>query len=237
MAEPAGVIARLGALRAFLFDFDGTLVRQRVDLALMRRRVLGIIAAHGVPTEALEDLPALEMIARATEALRSRQNGAAESLRSAARDAIVEIEMRAADEAEAMPGAVALLDALRRRGAGVAIVTRNCREAVDHVMAREGLVADVVLTRDDVEYYKPDARHLLDALRLLGVDGPDAAMCGDHPMDVLAGRRVGAMTVGILGDNPDPDCFRSAAPDLVVRSIADLGMLLAKGRRAGGRAG
>ncbi len=227
MNDFAALPERLNALRAFLFDFDGTLVHQRVDFARMRQRVLEVISAHMVPLEPLEGLPALEMIASARTAVAARNTGEAQALEREAQEAIVEVELQAAAEAVALPGAADLLGDLRRRGAGVAIVTRNCRAAVERVMAREGLVADVVLTRDDVEYVKPDARHLLDALNLLGASGPEAAMCGDHPMDIVAGRRVGALTIGLLADGEGPDHFRAAPPDLLVRRLDELRRLLA----------
>jgi phosphoglycolate phosphatase len=104
----------------------------------------------------------------------------------------------------------------------VGIVTRNCRLAVEQILARTPLWHDVLLTRDDVPHVKPDPRHLQTALDRLGVAGVQAVMCGDHPMDVLAGKRVGARTVGVLQAGVDASYFAEVPPDLVVLGVPEV---------------
>ena len=240
---PAGA-ARLGAVRAVLFDFDGTLVEQRVDFARMRREALAVLAAHGVDPAPLAGMHVLEMVERAGRALVARDplRGAAraEALAADARRAIEDVECQGASSARALPGAAALLGDLRARGMGVGIVTRNCRVAVERVLARlarecDALEYDVLLTRDDVPHVKPDPRHLQAALDRLGVAGAEAAMCGDHPMDIAAGRGVGACTVGVLPAGQGPEYMAAAAPDLVVGGVAELRAPLGLGPAGGER--
>jgi len=138
------------------------------------------------------------------------------------RQAIVDIELEAAEGAEVFQGVPEMLQVLAERGWRVGIVTRNCRPAVERVLAKLPLHHDVLLTRDDVARAKPDPAHLLAALDALGVSAAQAAMCGDHPMDVLAGQRVGALTVGVLSPGLTPDYFLDVHPDLVVSRVTDL---------------
>jgi len=222
MADPAGGVERLRAVRAVLFDFDGTLVQQRVDFARMRRRAIEVLQGHGVDTTAIEGLHVLEMVERARRSLAQRDAARAQALADDARRTIEAVECEAAEEARAIAGVPALLRDLRARGVRVGIVTRNCRVAVERVLARQVLAYDVLLTRDDVQHVKPDPRHLGEALRLLGVAGEASAMCGDHPMDVVAGKGVGALTVGVLPEGSDPASMAAAAPDLIVPSVAAL---------------
>ncbi len=119
-----------------------------------------------------------------------------------------------------------LLARLVESGRKVGIVTRNCRPAVERVLAATPLTHHVLLTRDDTPFVKPDARHLLAALAALGVAPEQAAMCGDHPMDVAAGRQAGTRTVGVLGLDGIALAFAAARPDLLVRSVAELGPVL-----------
>jgi phosphoglycolate phosphatase len=212
------------AIRAVLFDFDGTLVEQHIDFALMRRAVLQLAVRYGLDAAPLASMYALELVAHAEHLLGDGAGGRGRAFAAEAQQAILDIELEAAAEARPFPGVRDLLG--RLPPLRVAIVTRNCRAAVELVLSRHHFPYDVLLTRDDTPHVKPDPRHLLAALQLVGVPGEQAVMCGDHPMDVLVGKRVGARTVGVLPAGAAPDYFADAHPDLIVHSVAELGPYL-----------
>jgi phosphoglycolate phosphatase len=207
---------------ALLFDFDGTLIHQTIDFALMRRLAEDVVRAYGVDPEGWKSLFVLEMLERAAQALADVGDGRSQAMLAEAQRAIVQLEMDAAREARAFAGVAEMLTQLRASGRGVAIVTRNCRPAVDWVMAQNGLTCDVLLTRDDVEHVKPDPRHLLAALEQLGATGAQAVMVGDHPTDILVGQQVGAATVAVLSPGVGPERFAEVRPDLVVAQVTEI---------------
>jgi phosphoglycolate phosphatase len=208
-----------GNVRAWLFDFDGTLIQQEIDFARMRQVVQEIVRRYGVDVEPLAGMFVLEMIAQARTLLR---DGQAATFYQEAHQAVIDIELDAATRAYAFPGVPEMLRQLRARGLGVGIVTRNCRPAVERVLAQSAIPYDVLLTRDDIAHVKPDPRHLLAALEILHVPGDQAAMCGDHPSDVLVGQRVGAATVGVLSPGHGPEYFADVHPDLIVAQVTDV---------------
>jgi len=211
------------AIRAWLFDFDGTLVEPSIDFDAMRRAVLEIVARYGLDPEPLARMYTLELIERVEAQLIRRGDGLARAFVREAEEAIGAIEIEAARNVSAYEGAPDMLLRLMALGYRVGIVTRNCRAAVEQVMARNDLRCDVLLTRDDVAQVKPDPRHLLAALAALDVLPQQAAMCGDHPMDIAAGRAIGAtLTVGVLRPGVAPDYFAEAQPDLVLARVVDL---------------
>ncbi len=209
-------------VQAFLFDFDGTLIHQEIDFGLMRRRVLELVARYGVDVNQYGQIYLLELIERVAAHLDEEGGNRGQAFVQEAQQAITEVELEAAERAEAFPGVPEMLHRLRDAGFGIGIVTRNCRVAVERVMARYNLIYDILLTRDDVPFVKPDPRHLLAALEALRAPGERAAMCGDHPMDVVAGQRVGARTVGILPPGKSAEFFAAVGPDLIVSDVTDI---------------
>lgn len=212
----------LDGIRAILFDLDGTLVEQTIDLDAAKLGVIAMAEGYGVDTSPWAAWPVLEIVARVGEALRGHCADLAARFASSANQAIIAVEMQAAERAAPYPGVPEMLRDLASRGYAVGIVTRNCRAAVERVLARSPLQYRVLLTRDDVRHVKPDPRHLADALRVMGLLGERALMCGDHPMDIAAGRGIGAATVGVLRPGVAPEYLADARPDLVLDRVTDL---------------
>lgn len=222
------VPSALRALRATVFDFDGTLADTRIDFGLMRRRTRDLIEAWGLWDASLEEGRYVLEIVQHT-AGRIDEPARREQFEAAAAQVLVDVEMLSCATAEPFPGTVDALDRLHRRGMHIGIVTRNCRTAVSAVLTRHHLHHDVLLTRDDVPRVKPDKDHLLLALRLLGVEPQKALMVGDHKTDIECGKSAGAWTCGVLTDKTSRDDHLAAGADLVLDSVAALADLLCDG--------
>lgn len=210
--------------RAVVFDFDGTLVRQTIDFALMRREIVRVVAAYGADSPDIVDMHLLELVDAAAALLGDEAQR--ERLRRETYAVIEEIECEAAGRATVLPGADAMLAELRRRGILTAVVTRNSERAVRTAFPGVDAAVDVFLPREAVRFVKPHPEHLDLCLARLQTAPGDTLMVGDHPLDVEAGRAHGMRTVGVLTGSGSEADLRAAGPDYVLSDVTQvLGLL------------
>ena len=222
----------LDGVTAVLFDMDGTLVETNIDFPLMRREMAALGAKHGI---ASDDIAGLDILA-AVELIESRLRDRAsdEDALLARREAFEKleiIELVHAEDASEIDGAREVLRALRDVGIRTAIVTRNCRTAVEIALEITGISADALLTRDDVARAKPHPDHLHAALSMLNAAPESAVTIGDHWMDVQGGKAAGTRTIGFLRPDRPDDFFDREPPDLVIRALTELLDPIARLRR------
>lgn len=184
-----------GSIGGILFDMDGVVVHQRLDLLAIKQEIFG--DTRGFILERMAELPPSER-ARA-EAILERY------------------ETAAAAEAEPMDGILPFLQWMDARGLRRGLVTRNSRKSVDMVLARLGLRFDAVVTREDAPP-KPAPEPVWLACRRMGLPPAEVLFVGDFEFDMLAGRRAGVWTALLRG----PALAGSEHADLVVDSLAEL---------------
>jgi beta-phosphoglucomutase-like phosphatase (HAD superfamily) len=118
----------------------------------------------------------------------------------------------------AMPGAVALVDALRARGTPVGLASNSARSFVDRALAIAGLAAafDTTVAGDEVAAPKPAPDIYLEAACRLGAAPERCVALEDSPTGVTAARAAGMFVIGV----PSVKGVELAA-DLVVASLED----------------
>lgn len=85
---------------------------------------------------------------------------------------------------------------------------------------------DVLVGRDTTWRIKPHPQPVLHAAHTLGIEPGRCLMVGDTTVDVLAGRRAGAWTCGVLCGYGERSELERARADVVVEGTADLGAWL-----------
>ena len=213
---------RFSSLRAVIFDFDGTLAALNIDFLHMRQVVMDHLDAYRVPTASLKDLYILEMIDEGQKIVGNRHPETGLRYLREAKQLIQEIEIKAAREGGLIEGTREMLHELRRRKIKAGVITRNCRAAIEQLFPDIKTAMDIVLTRDHITRVKPDPEHLRQALQWLQAQPEQAAMIGDHPMDVRLGLDVGAMAIGVLTGSSDRQKLEAAGAEMILSKAADI---------------
>jgi len=184
---------------AFLFDLDGTLVdsvynhvaawhealeAEGIELSFWRiHRKIGM--SGGLFTNVLLRETGLEFDARRIERLRRSH---------------ATIYNRRSDRVRPLPGSRELLRYLSDAQIPWAIATSGRMETARPVLATLGVDADAipVVTRDQVEYAKPDPDLFLAAAERLNVAIDASCVVGDSVWDMLAAQRARTLGIGVL---------------------------------------
>ena len=223
-------------MQALIFDLDGTLVdtvyahvfawqRALLELGIpvdgwrIHRRIgmSGGLFTRAVAREIGRDLTADEV-----EALQRRHG---------------EVFREILPERRTLPGAIELLDDLRRGGVIHGIATSGRRPEIDLSLDALGIPPEtVVVERGDVLRAKPEPDLFLACQERLGVAVRDCYVVGDAVWDLLAARRAGMLSVGLLTGGYGEDELRAAGAFRVYRdaeelheSLDELGIALALG--------
>ena len=212
------------AIRAVIFDFDGTLAETDIDFALMRQRVLEVAERWKLAERLNQRRYILEIVDDALELLSAEDDR--ERFRAETAKAMSDVELIFTSVAAPFPGVLEMLDNLRSCGHRVGIITRNCRVGVESVFSRHPMHHEVLLTRDDVARVKPDPAHLHEALDALGVAPDESLMVGDHITDIEVGKAAGTWTAGVLTAQTTREEFEEMGADLILTSAAELTELL-----------
>ncbi len=215
-------------LRGVVFDFDGTLAKLNIDFSLMRQKVLDLIAGYRIPLppNGLRDLFVLEMITTGTGLVTQYQPGKAAEFTERAHALIAAIEIKAAHKGCLFSGTRDLLTALQGEGVKTGVVTRNCLAAVQTLFPDIYQYTQVVITREQTPHVKPHPGHLMTALDRLNVAAGQAAMVGDHPMDIRTGKNAGAFTIGVLTGYSGREALEQAGADMILDAATDIPAIL-----------
>lgn len=199
----------LVAVRAVVFDLDGTLVDTLADVAFAMNAAL---AALGLPTHPLADYRrwigggAADLAARATSGDPARTAEVLAVFRERYAGRLV-VDSRPYE------GIPPLLDELAARGLPLAVLSNKPHAPTVGVVAAllPRRFAVVHGQRDGVPK-KPDPQGLVAIAHELGLAPGELAMVGDSGVDVATARAAGARPIGVLwGYRPEEELVKAGA--------------------------
>jgi HAD superfamily hydrolase (TIGR01509 family) len=130
-------------------------------------------------------------------------------------------------ERRPLPGAIDLLAHLRDHGVTHGIGTSGRRPEIDASLTALHVPPEtVVVERGDVARAKPEPDLFVECARRLGAERGDCYVVGDAVWDLLAARRAGMLSVGLLTGGYGSDELERAGAYRVYRDAAELNLSL-----------
>lgn len=207
---------------AFLFDLDGTLVDSVYQHVLAWREALEK-ANIGLSVWRIHRRIGMSGGLFVNALLREIERPVTDEEAAQLRRWHAESYARLAVQIRPLPGARELLAYLSQTGVPWAIATSGRMESAGPVLKLLELPPDVpVVTRDQVQYAKPNPDLFLAAAERLGVPISESVVVGDSVWDLLAARRARALGVGLLSGGYGQNELELAGAYRVYQDPADL---------------
>jgi HAD superfamily hydrolase (TIGR01549 family) len=126
-----------------------------------------------------------------------------------------------------IPGVQELFTRLSKAGIRIGIVTSSHAQYIERKLSPlkkagiDGLI-DAIIAIEDTTEKKPSSEPVMVCARRLGVTEDRSVFVGDADIDILAGKRAGTFTVGVLTGVDDYETLAMNAPDMIIPGVQDL---------------
>lgn len=203
-----------------LFDLDGTLIDTNEIIIDSYRHTL----KHYVPNETFSDQQIIDFIGPPLEVIFERY--VSKAMATEMID-FYRTYYREHEESKhrLYPGVKETLEALKKLGVKLAIVTSKYKEGALPSVRYYGLESyfDAFIGLDDVTHPKPHAEPVLKALRSLGAEkNAPALMIGDNQGDILAGFNAGIEGVGVAWAIKGESHLSEVHPTYLIHDMSEL---------------
>lgn len=131
------------------------------------------------------------------------------------------------DSVALIPGVRELFTRLSKAGIGIGVVTNSHEQYIEKKLSPlrkagiDSLIHTVIVIEDTTEK-KPSPEPVMACARRLGVAEDRSVYVGDADIDILAGKRAGTFTVGVLTGVDDYETLAMNTPDMIVTGVQDL---------------
>ncbi|AJK86507.1 MULTISPECIES: pyrophosphatase PpaX [Lysinibacillus] len=205
------------AVKALLFDFDGTLLNTNELIIQTFMHVLNErFPGQFSPKDCLKFIgPSLK------QTFNDIAPGEEEALIAKYRAWNLEHHDELVSQ---YPDVVSTLEQLKAQGILLAIVSTKRNDTIDRGLSILGAthLFDVRIGTDNVKNVKPDPEPVLLALEHLGVGKDDAIMIGDNSHDIEAGHRAGVRAAGVAWAIKGEAYLQQYQPEYILHHMTDL---------------
>jgi phosphoglycolate phosphatase len=219
------------AIKAVIFDLDGTLATFNIDYRAVRADVRSFLVKKGLPASVFSINESIfEMLKKAE--IFMKNNGKSEKAfmdtRAEALAIAEKYELEAAKTTSLLPGVLETLKTLKKTSLKVGLCTINSEKSTNYILKRFGIAAffDAVTPRESVKYVKPSTEHLEATFKALEVEPEEAMVVGDGAGDMKCARELKAIAVALPTGVSNPKELITSGANYLITSITDLPTLI-----------
>lgn len=214
-------------LQAVMFDLDGTLID---SIPVYLRIAAAMLERVGLPEAPREAVAAMlkEGLSGFHHLIPSEMSHRKDELMEACFRAGKEIATRLyPDAVPLIPGVQDLFHRLKAAGVCIGIVSSSQKEYIErklYPLKAAGIdsLVDSVIVIEDTSLMKPSPEPVAACVRRLGVEEERSLFVGDTDVDILAGKRAGTFTVGVLTGVDDYETLLEQRPDMILQGVSEL---------------
>lgn len=206
----------------YIFDLDGTLIDSLDDLTAAMNVTL---VRYGYATVDRETVRraignGARNLVRRTFSAASRQNPEeiVATVEAALPEYREEYAKRCTDKTVLYPGMREWLEALKRQGARLAVLTNKPEDLAIRIL--NGLDAAVFFTRvigpESAGALKPDPAGIKLIMEQTGIPAERTILIGDSTVDIHTARNAGIASCGITGGIGDDEALRTLKPEYLI---------------------
>jgi len=219
------------AIKAVVFDLDGTIASFNVDYRAVRGDVRSFLVKKGLPASILSINESIFEMLKKTEIF-MKNNGKSEKMfmdiRAKASEIAEKYELEAAKTTSLLSGVLETIKALKKMDLKIGLCTINSERSTNYILKRFGIAEffDAITPRNSVKYVKPNTEHLEATLKTLGVNPEEAMVVGDSAIDMRCAKELKAIAVGLPTGVSSPKELISSGANYFITSITDLPTLI-----------
>lgn len=176
--------------QAYLFDWDGTLVKTMEMWVLAVQQQL---RRHGVRLTDVE--VAHKFVGRLNEG--SKEIGLNDTEQEEFINGVIDKGKEYMTDTTLYPGVYDMLMSLKKSGKKIGLITSTFKDILGNMLEAHNMVEmfDVTVTAEDVRQTKPDPEAILLALERMGNDIDEAVLVGDSEKDLGAANNAGVDSI------------------------------------------
>jgi len=220
-------------LKAVVFDLDGTIVSFNLDYKSARAEVIQLLANQGFPQSVFSINESVFDMLKKAEIYQKNHHVSAKDFSKLKKDVwtiMEKYEMESAKSTQLVPAILETLQTLKNMKLKLGLFTVNSQKATDHILSTFRLKPffKTVVTRDSVDFVKPNPVHLETVLKALRVKPNETIVVGDSILDMKVAQGLNIFAVGTTTGFATPEQLTQAGANCLISSPLDLIALMEK---------
>lgn len=209
-------------MKAYIFDFDGTLVNSLPSIAYFANRALNKYGLPSISEERYKKLVGNGAVKLTHRML--REVGAGEEMFDKVyREYFDTYDRNFSYLTVPYDGITEMLKELKRNGCKTAVVSNKpdvtTKKICDELF---GDLIDICRGQLDGFPIKPDPAGVFEIIKQLGVKKEDCVYCGDTITDMETGKNAGLYTIGVLWGFRDVEELKEGKPQMIISRPSEI---------------